>query len=38
MMMHMERITPIDQLNLKLQCQHQVCVTIVMHTYLSVEL
>ena len=24
-MMHVERITPVVQLNLKLQCQHQVC-------------
>ena len=34
----METITPIVKLNLKLQCESQVYVIIVMYTYLSVQL
>ena len=34
MMAHMERITPIVKLNLKLHCQSQFYVIIVIHIYL----
>ena len=34
----METITPTVKLNLKLQCESQVYVIIVMHTYLLVQL
>ena len=37
-MNHMERITLIVKLNLKLQCEGQVYVIIVIHTYSLVEL
>ena len=34
-MMHVEHITPLVKITLKLQCQSQVYVIIVMHIYLS---
>ena len=37
MMTHVERITPIMKLNLKLECQSQVYVIIVIHMYLLKE-
>ena len=37
-MMHVEYMTPVVKLNLKLECLSEIYVVIAMHTYLTKEL